>query len=123
MSKKSKFEKNDLRLAESHAHDIINKAKIQANSILSNSSSAVDSIVRQHKVYLQDKLNRLQSEFDMSRLEKESLAETNQKVQEIYAQYHSNRAEATKFLVERITGFDIRVNRNLKVDQDDQQND
>ena len=118
MSKKTKFEKTNLRLAESHAHDIINKAKLQANEILSNSTSAVDGIVQQHKVYLHDKLEQMRNQFSVSDLEKETMKKTRNNVQKIYEQYHSNREEAVNFLVENITSFDIKVNKNLKVDQD-----
>ena len=118
MSKKTKFEKTNLRLAESHAHDIINKAKIQANKILSNSNTAVNSIVRQHKLYLQDKLGQMKSQFDVSSLEKETMEQTNKDVNTIYEQYYDNKEQAVEFLIENITGFDIRVNKNLKVEQE-----
>ena len=88
MSKKTKFEKTNLRLAESHAHDIINKAKLQANAILSNSNSAVDGIVRQHKIYLQEKLGQMKTQFDVSELEKETMNGTTKDIEKIYAQYY-----------------------------------
>ena len=114
MSKKTKFEKSNLRMAESHANDIINKAKIQANSILSNSNSAADSIVKQHKLYLEDKLEQMKTQFDVSDLDKDTNVVTEKNVNKIYKQYHENREEAVNFLMENITGFDIKVNKNLR---------
>ena len=114
MSKKNKYEKSNLRMAESHAYDIINKAKIQANNILSNSNTAADSIVKQHKLYLQDKLGQMETQFDVSELEKQTQVSTQKDVEKVYLQYHNNRQEAVDFLIENITGFDIKVNKNLK---------
>ena len=111
------MEKTNLKMAESQAHDIINKAKIAASSILSESTKAAQYQVNQHQNYLNDKLKQTKLKFNLTHLENESKRKALEGIDQIYHQYHANRKEAVTFLIEKITTFDIQINRNLRVDQ------